>query len=739
MIDTTNGKIEWGFSISYSTYSTYLSSPLIFFFDKIMKAKPSNEVIECYGLVGKAIHTCAEEYIKNRIVGMKFILHKLWHKYDLEHKPSFKGILWIGEYESLLDRLKKIIDDEIGSNQCIAEHKIEFTGEEYSGINIKGFIDVVMKDEMGRIILYDWKTNARSSYEEHKLQRLFYSWLYYKKYGVIPHACKWKYLKTNETHEDSFTIKEINNFDKEIIKFIEGIKKRGNDINNYEVGDYSSPFNAYKDLCEKEVIRRTGKKILKAKIINNRLSFLELPEKLLAAMWQKYSYEVQGAEFSDAYKEHRWDGKKHMVRMKDLSIPLAYTNSFIKLLKDYNEHFGVDYELMVEDCRDKDIIRKVYDTEFKSSEVVLRPYQEEAVNTIMKKNFGIINLPPSSGKTIIAAELIKRLNRKTLFIINRKELVHQTVKEFKEYLGVKVGMMYQGMMVTKEQIIVCSIQTISAILARENDDTIDLKHYLRSVTACIYDECHGLSNSKMYSAIAANMPNIVYSCGLSGTDWRNDGATLEMNSLVGMTEYSKTLKEMEEKNYIAKLRTYFITTDNRGETGINYMDEYSRYVINSNPRNKMICDMVEFFRLQNRKVLIITKSVLHANELKKMIPNTFVITGVTDNNSRREKLDYFKESDDDFVIISSLKIAGTGLNIKKLSVIINCAANKSSVDTIQVFGRVGRLFKEKQGLYIDFYDTSKYLKRHAEERMEILKDFGYKPTIISSPEEIKDG
>jgi superfamily II DNA or RNA helicase len=112
-------------------------------------------------------------------------------------------------------------------------------------------------------------------------------------------------------------------------------------------------------------------------------------------------------------------------------------------------------------------------------------------------------------------------------------LAEQTREELENYLGVNVGLMTEGELIVEPQIIVASIQTIFAILKRKDSTSIILKDYLKSLPVIIADEIQNLKNSGYYKSVYSNTPNLKYCIGLSGTPFRSQGDSLEMNSLVG--------------------------------------------------------------------------------------------------------------------------------------------------------------------------------------------------------------
>jgi superfamily II DNA or RNA helicase len=115
-----------------------------------------------------------------------------------------------------------------------------------------------------------------------------------------------------------------------------------------------------------------------------------------------------------------------------------------------------------------------------------------------------------------------------------------------------------------------------------------------------------------------------------------------------------------------------------------------------------------------------------------------VITGVTDKKFRREGFESFKTTNG-LVLIGSTKIFSVGINIPSLDMIINATAHKSSIDSIQIVGRVKRKFEGKTiGYFIDFLDNGRFFNQASKDRINILKDWGEIVLIVDSvDDEIK--
>ena len=120
----------------------------------------------------------------------------------------------------------------------------------------------------------------------------------------------------------------------------------------------------------------------------------------------------------------------------------------------------------------------------------LRPYQEQAVNAVIKhfkkkRDPAVIVLPTGSGKSLVIAELAKIAKGRVLVLAHIKELVEQNHEKYESY-GLKAGIYSAGIgrKDSKEKVLFGSIQSV----ARANSV------FFEDFTLLIIDECHRVSS-----------------------------------------------------------------------------------------------------------------------------------------------------------------------------------------------------------------------------------------------------
>lgn len=146
--------------------------------------------------------------------------------------------------------------------------------------------------------------------------------------------------------------------------------------------------------------------------------------------------------------------------------------------------------------------------------MTLRPYQLQAVADVEAAlpthRAVVLSLPTGAGKTQVAAELIRRADRPTLFVAHRRELITQAAARLRSF-GVPCGVILGGHPRTAEPVQVASIQS----LARREGPAAEL---------LVIDEAHRAC-SATYRKLLATLPSTP-TIGLTATPFRLDGKGL---------------------------------------------------------------------------------------------------------------------------------------------------------------------------------------------------------------------
>ena len=676
---------------------------------------------------GSVLHNCLEEYYKDKnglsVEGVRKLFEEEWSKYKLEQTDisNLKEQTW-----------RMIVNGiDLDLHNTATELKLYFQ-------DVVGYVDLVDDDNK---ILYDWKSSTRSEQNEYsyKRQLKFYSWLYFRKYKTLPKLLKIYYLKYNDKERSELEhtptiedIKQIRNWHMNIRVKMQFYIDNPDKLPAFNKGYHWCP---YKHLWDETSINPKNSYIFDLNIIGDKIQITGHMDPFLEKhIDNKYSYEVtnkylERKGFNNATKTIRFYNKKTR------SMPIGFRKQILKTLYDYAE---IKQKIPIINIFDKRDINKtlIKMPDKLLSGKTLRPYQLEAVDKFVNKHKeGILEISTGGGKSLIITEIIRRLQCKSLFVIDKKELLYQMKETLEEELGLEIGIIGDG----KTDIKDITVATIQTLKRNQND----FKDYLKTVRLAVFDETHHVS-SESYKLLSKLLVNCEYRLGVSATARRNDGHDMSITSIVGDTIYSLTGQNLIEQGYLIRPTITFIKNINtekelaemkqRSILGlineeINYHKHYDEFIVNNEKRNKKILQLANQNPLIVRKTLIVVKTIAHGELLEKLIPNSKYLHGSTPNNIRTQLMNDFKSGSLN-ILISTLSIFAEGIDIPSLDVVINASANKGDIKSVQVLGRVIRKHDGKQeALYYDFYDEEGIFKNAARLRVKGFKEEGHRVVI----------
>jgi superfamily II DNA or RNA helicase len=189
---------------------------------------------------------------------------------------------------------------------------------------------------------------------------------------------------------------------------------------------------------------------------------------------------VQGAEFSQAYRKGRWDGRKHLF-----SRTGAFPTGLLASVRAVLEKDGV--EVQVDDWRIEptpsergfDLIGITFDPPY--------DYQLDACRKMVQAKQGIIKMGTGAGKTEVACAVTQYLGLNTLFIVPTRELMYQSQKRFIKRLGLserEVGLIGDNNWCPGSLVTVATAATLESRL-----ETQQCQDLLKSIDVLFLDEC----------------------------------------------------------------------------------------------------------------------------------------------------------------------------------------------------------------------------------------------------------
>jgi len=706
---------------SASSIKKYLACPF-HFYCKITKQEKS-ECDSSYGDAGTAVHKTLETYYSK--------LKGLAREEALERAKLVFEAEWLIAGEP--DRFNRYIKKDLywlsvlnGINKNVNATDIEMLFEiKEDDFWYYGLADVVDRENH---IIGDWKTSTykKSKVAGYEKQVSYYAYGYWKSFGVVPKA--WVlFNKTDKLFEFTYTLEKMHEIEKEL-KFLTADFNARMQTKDFPRTPSTSTchFCEYKEVCAGDLLRESKSDVYEVtfELSGNKAKVKAvIPKEIQKKIQSSINYLVKNAHFriqAMKAKGRIWDGIKVLYKTRDYGGEafIGDINTIYVILKDYATSQGKTIKGKLKDFRNQGPSTKSIDYDPLHFEYDLYDYQKEAVTALIKARWGIVEVATGGGKTVIAAEAIRQLGVKTLFLIDNKDLLIQTKQEYEAMLGIECGIVGMGHRDWDKQVVLSTIQTVAKSFTRYAGE-------LAKFGLVIYDEVQ-IIGAKSFEQISKYLINTKYRFGFSATARRDDGNTNIIHSHTGNVVYKKAAPELIEQGILINPKATFYSYNASALAGGDYNNEYEERIVDNAVRNEMILSLAKENLAKNRQVMIVTRRIKHAEYFRDNLEGAAMIFGKTKDKVREQIMKDFKAGKIR-VLAGNIAIFNKGLNVKSLEVIINAAGNGGGVLTVQTLGRSIRTNLGKTTAdYIDFIDPGKYLLKHSNTRMQALEDEGYK-------------
>ena len=469
--------------------------------------------------------------------------------------------------------------------------------------------------------------------------------------------------------------------------------------------------------------------------------FIDCPQHVLYEAQEAFSFDVEGASFSPAYRKKYWDGKVRLFSVAKQTLPAGLTYRLCKWCDkhdyewkfDDNKFYGVPYEQ-----DDRIFYEGVELFMNKISGIKPRNYQVETVFHALKEYRKTIVSPTGSGKSLMIysiARYLKSIGKRTLIVVPSKGLVEQMTKDFAEYgwdVEENVHKIYQGHSLdTKAPVTISTWQSIYGLE----------KKWFRQFDGVIGDECHNFK-AKCLNGIMKKMPDVKWRYGFTGTLDGKNVNKLILEGQFGPVFKTTSSSDLMDKGFLAQLKVEIITLKHEPQSFATYNDELEAIGLMED-RNKFItnlsCDLkgnvlVLFTRVEGQGL------PLHEMIKSKTTRPVHLIYGDTDVKVR-EEVRSVAETSNDNVILGSYGTMSTGVNIKNLHHVVFASPSKSRIRVLQSIGRGLRKAKGKESVLLyDIADDfrkqgarNNFTLNHLSERIKFYIDenFEYRVTTLS--------
>ncbi len=360
----------------------------------------------------------------------------------------------------------------------------------------------------------------------------------------------------------------------------------------------------------------------------------------------------------------------------------------------------------------------------------LRPYQEEAVQTFMRGESGVVVLPCGAGKTIVGAATMAQVSTTTLILVTNSVSAKQWKAELLRRTSLtedEIGE-YSGAV---KEIRPVTIATYQVLTTRRKGSYLHLELLdARDWGLVIYDEVHLLPAPvfRLTAGLQARRR-----LGLTATLVREDGREDEVFSLIGPKQFEVPWKEIEAAGYIATAHCEEVRVRLDRSTRVAYAsaegeDRY-RLAATSDVKLPVVRRLVENHR--DQQVLVIGQYLDQLEELGEEL-NAPVLTGKTGEAERERLYEAFRTGEIKVLVVS--KVANFSVDLPEASVAIQVSGSFGSrQEEAQRLGRILRPKETRQAA--SFYTVvaaETVDEQFAAHRRRFLTEQGYSYTISSA-------
>jgi len=413
--------------------------------------------------------------------------------------------------------------------------------------------------------------------------------------------------------------------------------------------------------------------------IKNKIWISNPPERLRSLLIDKLT--IPNPKFLENQKMGRWNGKTPptLKFWKDTPRGLVIPRGFCRQL--------------IFMCRKHDVSHRMVDhrgippsVDFTFSGT-LKPFQKEAVASMIERDFGTLSAPTGSGKTVMALYIIAQRRQPALIIVHTKELLHQWIDRISSFIGIpkdEIGIIGDGKKIIGEKVTVSLIQS----LFKCADEVAPHIGHL------IVDECHRTPSRTFTEAVTTF--DSKYMLGLSATPWRRDKLSKLIFWHIGDVQHQVDTESLVESGDILKADVIIRETDFRPFHDAS--EEYSKMLselTEDTERNSLIAsDVAEQAKNGGGVCIVLSDRKSHCDAIKTILSDDHgltadVLTGDVSNTKRQEMVERLN-SGGIKVLIATGQLIGEGFDCKNLSTLFLATPVKFDGRVLQYLGRVLR-------------------------------------------------
>lgn len=404
---------------------------------------------------------------------------------------------------------------------------------------------------------------------------------------------------------------------------------------------------------------------------------------------------------------------------KEVIIPRGFIGKIIRFCRENN----IEYNF-------KDERKKLKEVSFLFN-ALLREHQQIVIDTIAKKDLGVIVAPPSSGKTIVGLKIIAEKKQPALIVTHRKQIADQWIERIETFLGIpknEIGKIGQGKSKIGKQITVAMIQSLSKEL-----DKPDGEKLLNAFGTIILDECHHIPAETFRNTISKLQTFYLYGLTATPICKYNDTKLIFIHLGEVISEInSNEISTAKKPKIIIRNTELYVPFNSKTDK----FETLSKILVHDSARNKAILQDVINELKSDKKVIIITERKEHIDSLYQYLKQSYeaiTLSGEDSESGKNSKWKLLKEGNYQ-VVITTGQFFGEGTDLQNANCLFLVYPFSFEGKLIQYIGRVQR--SEITPTIYDYRDSKiDYLNKMFLKRNVYYRKIDKQATLFDEPEE----
>ena len=348
----------------------------------------------------------------------------------------------------------------------------------------------------------------------------------------------------------------------------------------------------------------------------------------------------------------------------------------------------------------------------RTSHYVLRPYQDETADRCVaglmapRPENGIAVLPTGSGKSLVIASVVSRLDGPAIVFQPSKEILEQNLQKLRSY-GFSPAVFSAS--AGSRRIGDITLATIGSVFRNHRK--------FAHVRYVIVDEAHLVNSKKddsMFMQFLAGLPDVRV-LGLTATPYRlttdgYGGSILKFITRTRPRVFTKVWHVVQNGDlfragHLARLEYKVVKTGfdrsrlRLNSTGADYTDESVRnHFATLNFSDQIVRCVSRLHELGRRGTLVFTRFVEEAEYVARRVPGAAIVTAKTTRDERERIIREFRAGR--IPVVSNVGVFTIGFDYPELANVILARPTRSLALYYQMVGRSVRPHPAKEAAYV---------------------------------------